>query len=86
MNERSLGGGSEQMCLTFPGVEYFLTTVRTFQGTFQRAFKLSFFQRAHLKYFLTAVHTFQRIFSLKYTFSKPCQITPAVCQNSQYYW
>ena len=40
MNERSLGGGSEQMCLTFPGVEYFLTTVRTFQSIFQRAFKL----------------------------------------------
>ena len=33
-----------------------------------------FFQRAHLKYFLTAVHTFQRIFSLKYTFSKPCSV------------
>ena len=42
MNERSLGGGSEQMCLTFPGVEYFLTTVRTFRfrSIFQRAFKL----------------------------------------------
>ena len=31
MNERSLGGGSEQMCLTFPGVEYFLTTEHGFQ-------------------------------------------------------
>ena len=71
MNERSLGGGSEQMCLTFPGVEYFLTTVSTFQSIFQRAFKSFFFQRAQLKYFLTAVHAFKEFSFLK-VFSQNC--------------
>ena len=71
MNEWSLGGGSEQMCLTFPGVEYFLTTVRTFQSIFQRAFKLFFFN-VHNWSIFSQLYTLFKEFSALKIFSQNC--------------